>query len=66
MVKDVLSRNQWLKDGGVRLIEQGSFTNRINARGDSDIDLRVHHPGIRVDFESGAGPARQDLCRRQL
>lgn len=55
MVKDALSSNQWLRDERVKLVEQGSFTNRTNVRGEADIDLRVHHPGIKVinehDFE---------------
>ncbi len=58
MVKQALSRNAWLTAEGVRLVEQGSFTNRTNIRLDSDIDLRVQHPAIKIEYEANVD-ARQ-------
>jgi hypothetical protein len=50
MVQRALARNEWLNEQGVRLEPQGSFTNRTNTRLDADIDLRVQHPHIKIDF----------------
>ena len=53
MVHDVLAKNQWLRGQGVQVTAQGSFTNRTNARLEADIDLRVQHPGIRIEYAQG-------------
>jgi hypothetical protein len=53
MVQGALSSNRWLIDQGVRIVQQGSFTNRTNTRRESDIDLRVQHPSIFVSCGPG-------------
>lgn len=50
MVRDALLQNQWLRSQGVTLAPQGSFTNRTNRRNQADIDLRVQHPHIKIDY----------------
>lgn len=57
MVQAALSVNERLKAQSASLAQQGSFTNRTNTRGESDIDLRVQHPDIYVEF--GPGVDRQ-------
>lgn len=52
MVTTALAESSWIADSKCRLVEQGSFTNRTNTRGESDIDLRVQHPYIRIEFGS--------------
>jgi len=56
MVRDALLSNEWLKGKKVVLADQGSFTNRTNTRLDSDIDLRVQHPDLRLDYRYGVDP----------
>lgn len=53
MVQEALARNEWLNREGCRLVQQGSFTNRTNTRGESDIDLRVQHPGRVIQYGQG-------------
>lgn len=53
MVQEALSDNEWLKREGCWLAQQGSFTNRTNTRGESDIDLRVQHPGLVIRYAEG-------------
>ncbi len=55
MVRDALQISSALTLEGVRLVEQGSYTNRTNTRNDADIDLRVEHPGLRVDTDATVG-----------
>ena len=50
MVRDALAQNIWLRSQGVALQPQGSFTNRTNRRNQADIDLRVQHPHIKIEF----------------
>ena len=52
-VECILSRNNWLISEGVRIVPQGSFTNRTNVRNEADIDLRVQHPVLKVECEPG-------------
>ncbi len=52
MVRDALQISRALTLEGARLVEQGSYTNRTNTRNDADIDLRVEHPGLRVDTDN--------------
>lgn len=61
MVQLALDQNLWLRGEGVRLVQQGSFTNRTNTRMESDIDLRVQHPDLKVTYAHGvdAGVASQ-------
>jgi hypothetical protein len=53
MVQGALADNNWLNAEGCRLCQQGSFTNRTNTRGESDIDLRVQHRHILVEYADG-------------
>src|SRR5690242_18746102 len=53
MVRDALSESAWLSAQGTRIVPQGSFTNRTNTRNEADIDLRVQHPMIKVDYAPG-------------
>jgi hypothetical protein len=53
MVRDVLARNQWLRSQNIQVIAQGSFTNRTNARLEADIDLRIQHPDLRIEYGHG-------------
>lgn len=57
MVQSVLANNAWLNAEGCRLCPQGSFTNRTNTRGESDIDLRVQHPHILIEYANGVDRA---------
>lgn len=53
MVRDALVSNAFLTGQGIKLVEQGSFTNRTNTRGESDIDLRVQHPDRWIEYGYG-------------
>jgi hypothetical protein len=55
MVQQALSKNGWLNSEGARIVPQGSFTNRTNTRLDADIDLRVQHPTIKIEYAPGGG-----------
>lgn len=57
MVQQALGKNRWLNSEGARIIPQGSFTNRTNARLEADIDLRVHHPMIKIEYGYGVDVA---------
>lgn len=57
MVQEALGRNFWLNSEGARIIPQGSFTNRTNTRLDADIDLRVQHPTIKIEYAHGVDAA---------
>ncbi len=57
MVQQALGRNFWLNSEGARIIPQGSFTNRTNTRLDADIDLRVQHPAIKIEYAHGVDVA---------
>jgi len=50
MVRDALAKNAWLAAEGVSVYAQGSYQNNTNVRLDSDMDLRVMHPGIKVEY----------------
>ena len=50
MVRDALAKNVWLTAEGVTVHAQGSYFNNTNVRLDSDMDLRVVHPGMKVDY----------------
>jgi hypothetical protein len=57
MVQLALGKNHWLQSEGARIIPQGSFTNRTNTRLDADIDLRVQHPTIKIEYAHGVDAA---------
>lgn len=53
MVRRALASSTWLSREGVEVRPQGSYHNNANVRRDSDMDLCVWHPGIRVEVEQG-------------
>ena len=53
MVRSALANHAWLSRERVEVRPQGSYHNNTNVRRDSDMDLCVWHPGIRVDVEEG-------------
>jgi hypothetical protein len=57
MVQNVLEKNTYLKNQGACIEQQGSFTNCTNTRNDSDIDLRIQHPFIKIEYSSGINTA---------
>lgn len=57
MVQQALGKNFWLNSESARIIPQGSFTNRTNTRLDADIDLRVQHPTIKIEYGYGVDVA---------
>jgi len=57
MVQQALSKNLWVNSEGARIVPQGSFTNRTNTRLDADIDLRVQHPTIKIEYAHGVDVA---------
>ncbi len=57
MVQQALGKNRWLSSEGARIVPQGSFTNRTNTRLDADIDLRVQHPSLKIEYGYGVDVA---------
>jgi hypothetical protein len=57
MVQQALGRNRWLNSEGTRIVPQGSFTNRTNTRLEADIDLRVQHPMLKIEYGPGVHAA---------
>lgn len=53
MVRSALASNAWLTREGVEVRPQGSYHNNTNVRRDSDMDLCVWHPGVRLEVEQG-------------
>jgi hypothetical protein len=56
MARAVVGRNPWLKSEGVSVVPQGSYFNNTNVRLDADMDLRVQHPTIRIEYAGGVEP----------
>jgi hypothetical protein len=52
MVRTALSSNDWLNSEGVTISPQGSYHNNTNVRLESDMDLRVVHPSMKVEYAS--------------
>lgn len=48
MVRGALAKRNWLTSQGVLVKPQGSYFNNTNVRLESDMDLGVRHPGIKV------------------
>ena len=61
MVRSALESNDWLSQERVEVRPQGSYHNNTNVRRDSDMDLCVWHPGIRVLVEEGISRDEVDL-----
>jgi hypothetical protein len=53
MVRAIVDANTTLKAEGVSVAAQGSYFNNTNVRIDSDMDLRVVHPLLHIDYTSG-------------
>jgi hypothetical protein len=50
MVSAAITANDWLTLQGVSVARQGSYHNNTNVRREADIDLRVVHPSLRVEY----------------
>ena len=50
MVRGVVANNVWLSSMGAKVSGQGSWYNATNTRRDSDVDLRVELPLVKVDY----------------
>jgi hypothetical protein len=55
-VRDVLSNSTWLVGQGVTLCQQGSYFNNTNVRLEADIDLRLVHPVVNIEYGEGVIP----------
>lgn len=50
LVAAAVGGNSWLGAEQVRIEGQGSYFNNTNVRTEADIDLRIVHPNLKVDF----------------
>jgi hypothetical protein len=50
-VSAAIAANGWLTAQGAKVEGQGSYFNRTNVRREADIDLRIVHPFIHVEYE---------------
>jgi hypothetical protein len=50
LVSEVVAANSWLTGQGVAVRRQGSYHNNSNVRTEADIDLRVVHPSVKVEY----------------
>jgi hypothetical protein len=50
MVRSALSENAWLTNEGVTVVPQGSYYNNTNVRLEADMDLRVVHPLLKIEY----------------
>lgn len=55
-VRAALSSSSWLVNERVSLYQQGSYYNNTNVRRDADIDLRLEHPILHVEYGPGVQP----------
>jgi hypothetical protein len=53
MVRKVVVANAWLTNEGVTVEPQGSYFNNTNVRTEADMDLRVVHPSILIQYAPG-------------
>lgn len=51
-VQDAISDNLWLSGQQVLIEPQGSYHNNTNTRRDADVDLRVRHPLLKIDYDA--------------
>ncbi|MGJ5204370.1 hypothetical protein [Bradyrhizobium sp. HKCCYLR20261] len=58
MVHAALELDSWFADQGIKIVPQGSFTNRTNTRLEADIDLRVEHPMLKVEYDATVDAAQ--------
>lgn len=50
MVRGAISKSSWLMSEGVTVEPQGSYHNNTNVRLDADMDLRVVHPALKIQY----------------
>lgn len=50
-VQDAISDSLWLSGQRVSVEPQGSYHNSTNTRRDADVDLRVRHPLLKIDYD---------------
>lgn len=50
-VSAAIAKNDWLAGQGAKVEGQGSYFNRTNVRREADIDLRIVHPLVHVEYE---------------
>lgn len=62
MVRGALAKRSWLTSQGVLVKPQGSYFNNTNVRLESDMDLGVRHPGIRVVTGPGVTHQQADTA----
>lgn len=61
LVSSVVAANTWLTAQGVKVFRQGSYHNNTNVRTEADIDLRVVHPSVKVEYAANViNPAGWD------
>ncbi len=53
LVRQAIARNAWLKSERVIVQGQGSYYNNTNVRTEADIDLRVVHPNLLIEYGPG-------------
>ena len=49
-VLSAIAYNQWLSSSGVVVASQSSYQNNTNVRTEADIDLRVVHPVVQIEY----------------
>lgn len=52
IVSDIVANNGWLTGQRVTVARQGSYHNNTNVRTEADIDIRVVHPTVLVEYSS--------------
>ncbi len=66
-VVSALAKNEWLVGQRVKVEPQGSYHNNTNVRTEADVDLRVQHPTLRVDYAPGISVPHADyICGYSL
>lgn len=61
-VSAAIANNSWLNAQRVKIAGQGSYFNRTNVRREADIDLRIVHPLLKVEYhENVHRPAADQL-----
>ncbi|MCA8891981.1 MAG: hypothetical protein KDA56_09220 [Hyphomonas sp.] len=55
-VKSALATDPWFAIQQVEVAQQGSYFNNTNVRTEADIDIRVVHPNIQIEYGAGVTP----------
>ena len=56
MVRGALDTNPWFQGEGVIIAAQGSYHNNTNVRQQADMDIRVVHPSLLVEYAPNVTP----------